>query len=176
MPVFAQTSAAAAAAAAVVCLQPTRLLAVVIAKNTVGSSWRKTLGTRWVVCGWRRAVLQGRQAATLHRTVGKRESSQSDKMDCGCVAAYTRQCPVITAGVYSMMQAIVRPQMACACTAAARSYRAVPAGQWQCRHVLQTKCSRHPSPLHLPKQQCSGHPQAPLLLQRAQLCCACDVS
>jgi hypothetical protein len=29
-------------------LQPTRLLAVVIAKNTVGSSWRKVLGTR---CG-----------------------------------------------------------------------------------------------------------------------------
>jgi hypothetical protein len=27
-------------------LQPTRLLAAVIAKNTVGSSWRKTLGTR----------------------------------------------------------------------------------------------------------------------------------
>lgn len=28
------------------CHQPLRLLAVVIAKNTIGSSWRKTLGTR----------------------------------------------------------------------------------------------------------------------------------
>jgi hypothetical protein len=27
-------------------LQPTRLLAVVVAKNTVGGNWRKTLGTR----------------------------------------------------------------------------------------------------------------------------------
>jgi len=27
-------------------MQPMRLLAVVIAKNAVGSSWRKTLGTR----------------------------------------------------------------------------------------------------------------------------------
>lgn len=109
MPVFGQTSAAAAAAADDVCLQPTRLLAVVIAKNTVGSSWRKTLGTRWVVCGWRRAVLQGRQAATLHRTVGKRDSSQTDKMDCGCVAAYTRQCPEITAGLHSICR------QSCAC-------------------------------------------------------------
>jgi len=34
--------------------QPTRLLAAVIAKNTVGSSWRKTLGTR----EWSRVPLE----------------------------------------------------------------------------------------------------------------------
>jgi hypothetical protein len=31
---------------ALLLLQPTRLLAVVVAKNTVGGNWRKTLGTR----------------------------------------------------------------------------------------------------------------------------------
>ncbi len=42
-------------------LQPIRLLAVVIAKNVVGSSWRKTLGSR----EWSRVPAEEKQAVRL---------------------------------------------------------------------------------------------------------------
>ncbi|KAF6256867.1 hypothetical protein COO60DRAFT_62529 [Scenedesmus sp. NREL 46B-D3] len=59
----------------VLLLQPTRLLAVVIAKNTVGGNWRKTLGTR----EWSR-VPEEEKAAVRNAALQLMLSDPSDRV------------------------------------------------------------------------------------------------
>ena len=62
-------------------LQEGRLMAAVVAKNAVGSSWRKTLGSR----EWSR--VPGAWPASLSRQAGRQAASL-------CAAGLPRQLPV----------------------------------------------------------------------------------
>ena len=64
---------------AVVCLQESRILAAVVAKNAVGSSWRKTLGSReWSrVPEAEKAVVRRRAVACLLEDPSERVAIQA---------------------------------------------------------------------------------------------------
>ena len=73
------------------CMQESRILAAVVAKNAVGSSWRKTLGSReWSrVPEAEKAVVRRRAVACLLEDPSERVAIQARPCRPGCCCSYS---------------------------------------------------------------------------------------